>query len=71
MPLRPCALSDARALHEQSSGEVEALLKSQEALSEKYRTEAKTIASRFDRSAPGGSRTPCAIGAVDDTKICR
>ena len=42
------ALADARALHEQSSGEVEALLKSQEELSSKYRDEAKTLASRSE-----------------------
>ena len=42
------ALADARALHEQSASEVEELLKSQEELSGRYRTEAKTIAERSE-----------------------
>jgi|MDTA01.1.fsa_nt_gb chromosome segregation ATPase len=42
------SLADARALHEQSSKEVENLLKSQEDLSDRYRSEAKTVAERSE-----------------------
>ena len=42
------SLTDARALHEQSSKEVENLLKSQEDLSDRYRSEAKTVAERSE-----------------------
>ena len=42
------AVADARALHEQSSREVEGLLKSQEELADKYRAEAKTVAERSE-----------------------
>ncbi len=41
-------LADARALHDQSSSELEDLLKAQEALGSRYRDEAKSIAERSE-----------------------
>ena len=42
------AVSDARALHEQSSKEVDELFRSQSELSDRYRAEAKTVAERSE-----------------------